>query len=78
MVYNDAKTNKNKLLKYWLNFYHEQSCGQCTACREGTYRLWEMANAAEPDRKLFKALLENLADSRFCALAIPIGGEQLF
>ncbi len=68
MVYDERSTKKDRLFKYWLNFYHEQSCGNCTACREGTYRLFELFNHPEPDHKLFNELLDNLADSSFCAL----------
>lgn len=76
MVYDAKRTDKNKLIKYWLKFYHEQSCGNCTICREGTYRLWELSNQKEPDRKLFNDLVEALGESSFCALGhsltIPI------
>jgi len=87
MVYNDAKTDKRKLLEYWVNFYHEQSCGQCTACREGTYRLGELMRVSEfnhqtPDfdRQTFRALMANLADSSFCALghSLPLVVNSYF
>lgn len=31
-----------KLINYWLSFFVSNSCGQCTPCREGTYRLLEL------------------------------------
>ncbi len=68
MVYDLKKTDKQKLLKYWLNFYHEQSCGNCTICREGTYRLWELINQKQHDKKLFWELVTALEESSFCAL----------
>jgi NADH-quinone oxidoreductase subunit F len=32
----DEDTNMVEVLKNLLEFYHEESCGQCTPCREGT------------------------------------------
>ncbi|MBD3328582.1 hypothetical protein GF340_04730, partial [Candidatus Peregrinibacteria bacterium] len=29
-----------KVLNKWFKFYHEESCGKCTPCREGTYQLY--------------------------------------
>lgn len=74
MVYDEKRTDKKRLLKYWLNFYNNQSCGQCTICREGTYRLEEMINNKIFDEDTFKEILEVMADSSFCALgaALPV------
>ena len=68
MVYDFKKTDKQKLIKYWLNFYHEQSCGNCTICREGTYRLWELINKKDYDKKLFCELISGLEETSFCGL----------
>jgi NADH:ubiquinone oxidoreductase subunit F (NADH-binding) len=80
MVYDLKKTDKQKLLKYWLNFYHEQSCGNCTICREGTYRLWELSNSKQHDKKLFNELITALEESSFCALgrSLPIPVKSYF
>ena len=80
MVYDLKKTNKNKLLKYWINFYQKQSCGNCTICREGTYRLLELVNQKQYDKKLFQELLEVLDESSFCALgkSLPIPIKSYF
>lgn len=74
MIYDKKRTNKDKLFNYWLKFYHEQSCGQCTICREGSYRLLELVNNPKRDEKLFNELLDVLEDSSFCALgsSLPI------
>jgi len=74
MVYDEKRTDQHKLLKYWLKFYKEQSCGQCTICREGTYRLLELINSSQADKKLIRELLDVLEDSSFCALgsSLPI------
>ncbi len=76
MVYDALKTDHLKLIRYWLNFFHEQSCGQCTTCREGTYRLWELVNADKFDEQLFKDLVDFLDEASFCylgrSLPVPI------
>lgn len=76
MVYDLKKTDQAKLLRYWLKFYREESCGQCTICREGTYRLWEIINQKEFNSKLFWEIIESLENSSFCALgaslALPV------
>jgi len=68
MVFDKQKTNLDKLLDYWLKFYEVESCGACTACREGTYRLRELANNKQINTDLFADLLDNLEDSSLCAL----------
>ena len=80
MIYDIKRTDEKKLLKYWLNFYHEQSCGNCTICREGTYRLWQIINQKTFDKKLFWDLITALDESSFCALgrSLPIPVKSYF
>ncbi|MBD3247676.1 hypothetical protein GF382_00100, partial [Candidatus Falkowbacteria bacterium] len=49
-----------------------QSCGQCTPCREGNYRLLEILDSKEPDWRLFSELLNNLKESSFCGLGCVV------
>jgi len=79
-VYDLLKTDQDKLLEYWLRFFHNQSCGQCTICREGTYRLLELIKNKKYDRALFNDLLDALEDSSFCALgsSVPIPVKSYF
>lgn len=74
MVYDFKKTDHDKLLKYWLHFYYIQSCGNCTICREGTYRLWELVNQKNYNKKLFWELISGLEETSFCALgrSLPV------
>jgi len=74
MVYNLEKTDRKKLLKYWLRFYNEQSCGQCAPCREGTHRLWEEINKKKVDYELFWEIVNSLEESSFCGLgsSLPV------
>jgi len=76
-VYNLEKHIPEKLIKYWLSFFRDNSCGQCTPCREGTYRLYEMFEnfgLKMAKEKNFTDLCDNLFLSSFCALgtAVPI------
>lgn len=68
MVFDEAKTDLNKLLNYWLKFYETESCGACTACREGSYRLRELFDNNQLKTPMFEDLLDNLEDSSLCAL----------
>ncbi|MFA6995063.1 MAG: NADH-ubiquinone oxidoreductase-F iron-sulfur binding region domain-containing protein [Patescibacteria group bacterium] len=67
-VYDLSSTVGKKLFQSWIKFYQEQSCGKCTACREGTYRLAELVSSPTYDDGLFWEIVDNLADSSFCAL----------
>ncbi|MFA5184625.1 MAG: NADH-ubiquinone oxidoreductase-F iron-sulfur binding region domain-containing protein [Patescibacteria group bacterium] len=76
MVYDKKRTDKDKLIRHWIKFYHEQSCGQCTICREGTYRLEELIKQKKFDHKLFWEIVDGLEESSFCAfghsLTVPL------
>jgi NADH:ubiquinone oxidoreductase subunit F (NADH-binding) len=80
MVYDLKRTDQSKLLKFWLRFYYEESCGQCTICREGTYRLWQIINQAPVDYKLFWEIIEGLEGSSFCYLgaSLPVPVRSYF
>jgi NADH:ubiquinone oxidoreductase subunit F (NADH-binding) len=71
-IYSILKHQPLDLFKYWINFFMMQSCGQCTPCREGTYRLNEIINSKSPDWNLIKDLLVDLSDSSFCALGASV------
>ncbi len=71
-VYSSIKHNPRDLLKKWINFYFRESCGQCTTCREGTYRLKEILSRRKPDWGLFNELIDNLEVSSFCALGYSV------
>jgi len=77
-VYSIAKHKPKDLIKKWLYFFLNETCGQCTPCREGVYRLLEIIKSPEPDWQLFKDLLINLHDSSFCGLGcvVPIPIES--
>lgn len=71
-VYNLKNHDPHKLLASWLEFFKDESCGQCVPCREGSFRLWEAINAARMDWQLFDEILSDLSESSFCALGASI------
>lgn len=73
-VYSLTKHDLLGLMRRWADFFAHESCGQCTPCREGTFRLKEILHSADPDWKMVSALLDNLGRASFCGLgcAVPI------
>ena len=63
-------------------FYYEESCGQCTPCREGTGWLWRVINRIEhgegrnEDLDLLNSVADNIQGRTICALgdaaAMPV------
>jgi NADH:ubiquinone oxidoreductase subunit F (NADH-binding) len=73
-VYSSIKYKPLDLMRKWALFFSEETCGQCTACREGTYRLREALEIVNVDWKLVDDLLNNLEETSFCGLgsAVPM------
>ena len=66
-VYSWFDHNKEEMIGRWLNFFKEGSCGKCTPCREGTYRLLELFAAKKTYSPEFWDILELLKEGSFCA-----------
>jgi [NiFe] hydrogenase diaphorase moiety large subunit len=60
MIFND-KRNMIKILKNFLEFFVEESCGQCTPCRIGNVRLLEGVKKIENNEMTF-AYINSLKD----------------
>ncbi|GGY14408.1 NADH-quinone oxidoreductase subunit NuoF [Paludibacterium paludis] len=64
-----------KALERLSYFYHEESCGQCTPCREGTGWLYRIIHRIEngegrpDDLELLASVGNNMAGRTICALA---------
>lgn len=69
-VYSTLKHKPMDLIKHWALYFRNESCGQCTPCREGTARLYELLNSKEPDWEMCGDILDNLAESSFCGLGL--------
>ncbi|WP_153109038.1 NADH-quinone oxidoreductase subunit NuoF [Propionivibrio limicola] len=71
-----------KALERLSYFYYEESCGQCTPCREGTSWLYkivhriENGNGREDDLELLESITGNIMGRTICALgdaaALPV------
>lgn len=63
------------VLSVILDFYHHESCGQCTPCREGTGWLAKVVQGVKKgegspsDLQLIKAISENMMGRTICALS---------
>jgi len=78
----DESTCMVKALERLSYFYHEESCGQCTPCREGTgwlYRIihrMEHGEGRQEDMDLLDNVAENIMGRTICALgdaaAMPV------
>jgi NADH:ubiquinone oxidoreductase subunit F (NADH-binding) len=71
-IYSQHKHLPLDIIKKWLDFFKAQSCGKCTPCREGTLRLREILDQKEIDWKIFRNLLDTLADTAFCGLGSSV------
>lgn len=64
-----------KALERLSYFYHEESCGQCTPCREGTGWLYEIVHRIENgegnvgDMELLENIGDQMVGKTICALA---------
>lgn len=77
-LYKTDKYGPKALIRKWASFFVKESCGQCTPCREGNYRLLEIIDSLEPDWPLFSELLDNLDQSSLCGLGcvVPVPIES--
>jgi len=84
----DESTDMVRLLERTTAFYHEESCGQCTPCREGTGWLHHMVQRirrgeGKPgDLDLLDSVAANIRGRTICALgdaaAMPVQGFLKF
>lgn len=72
-VYSLAKHKPIDIMKQWAYFFANESCGQCTPCREGTFRLKEILKMKKNDWQLISEIINSLDETSFCGLggAIP-------
>jgi NADH-quinone oxidoreductase subunit F len=81
IVMDDTRCMVKSLLRLSY-FYYEESCGQCTPCREGTGWMWRMVNRIEngagrnEDLDLLNSVADNIQGRTICALgdaaAMPV------
>lgn len=74
VVVMDETTSMVSMLRRIARFYHAESCGQCTPCREGTGWLYRMLCRIEngdgtlEDLDLLKDVADNIEGRTICAL----------
>jgi len=70
----DKTADIHELLLSWTSFFRRESCGKCVPCREGTFRLWEIAKrlqdgeVSERDVAAIQDILWTLNNTTFCPL----------
>ena len=80
MIVMDETTDMVKALKNLLRFYHHESCGQCTPCREGTgwsERLLERfvaREATEEDLETLRSVSGTMNGKTICVFAPAASG----
>jgi NADH-quinone oxidoreductase subunit F len=74
MIVMDEDSCMVDVAKYFLEFTVEESCGQCTPCRDGTRRMLEVlekitdGEGTMEDLELLKDLGENIMSTSLCGL----------
>lgn len=68
----DKSVNIYEIILSWADFFRRESCGKCVPCREGTFRLFEIAkrfqdgNISDRDKTALKDILWSLENTAFC------------
>ncbi|MCL1824833.1 MAG: NADH-quinone oxidoreductase subunit NuoF [Betaproteobacteria bacterium] len=76
----DETTCMVRALERLSRFYHEESCGQCTPCREGTGWLYRVVHRIEvgigrpEDLDLLRSVAGNISGRTVCALGDAAAG----
>jgi NADH-quinone oxidoreductase subunit F len=61
IVMDDTRCMVRSLLRLSY-FYYEESCGQCTPCREGTGWLWRVVHRIEHGQCVVKSFIKHFCD----------------
>lgn len=70
----DKTVNIYDLILSWTGFFRHESCGKCVPCREGTFRLHEIAKRfrdgeiSKRDTEALRDILWTLENTTFCPL----------
>jgi formate dehydrogenase len=67
IVLSDKDTAKSAALSM-LRFFQDESCGQCTPCRQGTAKAVALMKRAEWDKNLLDDLATVMMDASICGL----------
>jgi NADH:ubiquinone oxidoreductase subunit F (NADH-binding) len=70
----DTTCKLNEIILSWMDFFRRESCGKCVPCREGTFRLFEIAKRLQDgeispeDEKAIGDIIWTLNNTTFCPL----------
>jgi NADH-quinone oxidoreductase subunit F len=73
MIFDDSDCVVRCVMK-WIEFYHHESCGKCTPCREGSYWMAQIlerlegGRGTEEDLQTLLDTCDNILGRSFCAL----------
>ena len=62
------KDNMKDIAKNLMFFFHDESCGQCTPCRNGTEKALKLMNETSWEVDLLKELSSAMMDASICGL----------
>jgi len=74
MIVMDDRTCMVEVARYFTDFLRKESCGKCTACREGVQRMYELLDnitrgeAAPEDIDLLEEISTYVRDNSLCGL----------
>lgn len=68
IVFDAKKTDPFTLMKKWTDFFLKENCDKCTPCREGAFRINELVEKKEIDKKILEDLFFVLENTSFCPL----------
>jgi len=74
MIVMDDRTCMVEIARYFTDFLRKESCGKCTACREGVLRMYELleqitrGNGTPEDIDLLEEISKYVRDNSMCGL----------
>jgi NADH:ubiquinone oxidoreductase subunit F (NADH-binding) len=68
VVYDLKNTDPYLLMEKWADFFFMGNCDKCVPCREGIYRILEMAKKKKIDKTIMDEILFALEETSFCPL----------
>jgi len=83
MVIMDEDTCMVDVARYFLSFTHDESCGKCTPCREGTKAMLDIltriteGKGTEDDLVLLEELAQTIKDTALCGLGKTVPNPVL-
>jgi NADH:ubiquinone oxidoreductase subunit F (NADH-binding) len=75
-IYSWFDNKSEDIVSKLVTYFEKNSCGKCTPCREGTYRLLELSKSEKNYSPEFWDILDLLENASFCAygrsLVLPL------